>query len=68
MGIVRANVDKDSSLVTDTTTRYRMAPVADHEMVDHSKFEWVRGDAHTNTLRLLFRPKARTCGHLPACR
>src|SRR6185437_11174305 len=44
MAIVRANIHKDSRLVTDTTTRYRMAPVASHEMVDHSKFEWTRGD------------------------
>jgi transposase-like protein len=54
MGVVRANVHVDSRLVTDTTTRYRMAPVADHEMVDHSKFEWVRGDVHTNTLEGFF--------------
>jgi hypothetical protein len=54
MGVVRANVHKDSRLVTDTTTRYRMAPVANHEMVDHSKFEWTRGDVHTNTLEGFF--------------
>lgn len=54
IGIVRRNVHKDSRLVTDTTTRYRMAPVANHEMVDHSKFEWVRGDVHTNTLEGFF--------------
>jgi transposase-like protein len=54
MGIVRQNVHKDSRLVTDTTTRYRMAPVANHEMVDHSKFEWVRDDVHTNTLEGFF--------------
>jgi transposase-like protein len=54
IGIVRQNVHKDSRLVTDTTTRYRMAPVANHEMVDHSKFEWTRGDVHTNTLEGFF--------------
>jgi transposase-like protein len=54
MGIVRQNVHKDSRLVTDTTTRSRMAPVASHEMVDHSKFEWTRGDVHTNTLEGFF--------------
>jgi transposase-like protein len=54
MSIVRRNVDKDSRLVTDTTTRYRFAPVAAHEMVDHSKFEWVRRDVHTNTLEGFF--------------
>ena len=40
--------------MTDTTTRYKFAPVAEHEMVDHSKFEWTRGDAHTNTLEGFF--------------
>lgn len=54
MAVVRENVHKDSRLVTDTTTRYRMAPVANHEMVDHSKFEWTRGDVHTNTLEGFF--------------
>jgi transposase-like protein len=54
MAIVRQNVHKDSRLVTDTTTRYKFAPVASHEMVDHSKFEWVRDDVHTNTLEGFF--------------
>jgi transposase-like protein len=54
MAVVRQNVHKDSRLVTDTTTRYRMAPVASHDMVDHSKFEWVRDDVHTNTLEGFF--------------
>jgi transposase-like protein len=54
MGVVRNNVHKDSRLVTDSTTRYKFAPVASHEMVDHSKFEWTRGDVHTNTLEGFF--------------
>jgi len=54
MSVVRANVHPDSRLVTDTTTRYKYAPVAKHEMVDHSKFEWTRGDVHTNTLEGFF--------------
>src|SRR5438477_243081 len=45
MGIVRKNVHHESTLMTDTTTRYKFAPVADHQMVDHSKFEWTRGEA-----------------------
>ena len=40
--------------MTDTATRYKYAPVANHEMVDHSKFEWMRGDVHTNTLEGFF--------------
>jgi transposase-like protein len=54
MSVVRNNVHKDSRLVTDSTTRYKFAPVASHEMVDHSKFEWTRGDVHTNTLEGFF--------------
>jgi transposase-like protein len=54
MSVVRANVHPDSRLVTDTTTRYKFEPVASHEMVDHSKYEWTRGDVHTNTLEGFF--------------
>jgi len=44
----------DSRLVTDQAPYYRYSPVADHEAVDHSKYEWVRGDVHTNTLEGFF--------------
>ena len=54
MSVVRRNVHQDSRLVTDTTTRYKFAPVATHELVDHSKFEWTHGDVHTNTLEGFF--------------
>jgi transposase-like protein len=54
MGVVRANVHHESTLMTDTATRYKHAPVARHEMVDHHKFEWVRDDVHTNTLEGFF--------------
>lgn len=54
MSVVRNNVHKDSRLMTDTATRYKYAPVASHEMVDHHKFEWVRDDVHTNTLEGFF--------------
>jgi transposase-like protein len=54
MSVVRKNVHHESRLVTDSTTRYKFAPVASHEMVDHSKFEWVRDDVHTNTLEGFF--------------
>ncbi len=33
---------------------YKFPPVAKHESVDHSKFEWARGDVHTNTLEGFF--------------
>jgi transposase-like protein len=54
MSVVRRNVHHESRLVTDTATRYKYAPVASHEMVDHHKFEWVRDDVHTNTLEGFF--------------
>lgn len=54
MAIVRRNVHHESTLMTDTATRYKFAPVARHEMVDHHKFEWVRDDVHTNTLEGFF--------------
>ena len=54
MNIVRRNVDPASRLVTDKAQHYKFPPVASHESVDHSKFEWVRGDVHTNTLEGFF--------------
>jgi transposase-like protein len=54
IGVIRKTVHKDSRLVTDTAARYKFAPVASHEAVDHSKFEWVRDDVHTNTLEGFF--------------
>jgi hypothetical protein len=43
----------DSRLVTDGSTVYR-GQVLKHESVDHSKYEWARGDVHTNTLEGFF--------------
>jgi transposase-like protein len=54
MAHVRSNVHPDSTLVTDQAQHYKYPPVADHQAVDHSKFEWVRGEAHTNTLEGFF--------------
>jgi transposase-like protein len=54
MGVVRQNVHKDSRLVTDSAAHYKYPPLASHEFVDHSKFEWVRGDVHTNSLEGFF--------------
>jgi transposase-like protein len=54
VGIIRKNVHHESRLVTDTAARYKFAPVASHDAVDHSKFEWVRDDVHTNTLEGFF--------------
>jgi transposase-like protein len=44
-----------SRLVTDGSVHYRrFMPVGQHESVDHSKREYVRGDVHTNTLEGFF--------------
>jgi transposase-like protein len=51
---LRANIHKDSRLVTDKAPYYIHAPVASHESIDHSKFEWARGDVHVNTLEGFF--------------
>jgi hypothetical protein len=47
------HLDERSRLVTDGSQVYKFQ-VDKHESVDHSKFEWSRGDVHTNTLENLF--------------
>lgn len=54
IGHVRRGVHPDSTLSTDQAQHYKHPPVANHQAVDHSKFEWVRGIAHTNTLEGFF--------------
>jgi transposase-like protein len=54
MSMIYKHVHRDSRLVTDKAQHYKFPPVAKHESVDHSKFEWVRGDVHTNTLEGFF--------------
>jgi len=54
MSVLRQNVHHESRLVTDMVARYKLPPVASHEAVDHSKFEWSRGDVHTKTLEGFF--------------
>lgn len=45
----------ESRLVTDKAAAYsKLLPIGQHEAVDHSKFEWTRGDVHTNTLEGFF--------------
>ncbi len=53
---VYKHLHDDSRLVTDGSNVYRfiMPTKAQHESVDHSKFEWARGDVHTNTLEGYF--------------
>ena len=47
-------VDQKSRLVTDMGQNFKFRGFAKHETVDHHKFEWARGDVHTNTLEGFF--------------
>lgn len=48
------HLDRKSRLVTDSAPIFKFVGAAKHEAVDHSKFEWARGDVHTNTLEGFF--------------
>jgi hypothetical protein len=50
------NVSRKSTLMTDTAGGYMGVgkEFARHEMVDHGKDEYVRGDAHSNTVEGYF--------------
>jgi transposase-like protein len=48
------HLDKRSRLVSDSAPVFKFAGAAEHEAVDHSKYEWARGDVHTNTLEGFF--------------
>lgn len=54
-GVLWRHLDRDSRLYTDGAVSYKgFMPGGQHESVDHSKEEWVRGDVHTNTLEGFF--------------
>jgi len=50
------SVSKDAVLMTDDARMYRKVgrPFADHQAVNHSAGEYVRGEAHTNTIENFF--------------
>ena len=48
------HLDRRSRLVSDSAPVFKYTGAAKHEAVDHSKFEWVRGDVHTNALEGFF--------------
>lgn len=55
--ILGAQIAKDSKLFTDTASYYRHLPktmFAKHEMVNHSRKEYARGEVHTNTVEGYF--------------
>lgn len=52
---IAEHLEVGSRLMTDKAQAYvGLLPQADHQSVDHSKDEWVRGDVHTNTLEGYF--------------
>jgi transposase-like protein len=53
-GLFYKHFDRDSRLVTDSAPVFKHTGAASHGAVDHSKFEWVRDDVHTNTLEGFF--------------
>src|SRR5579863_9762585 len=53
-GLFYKNFDRKSRLVTDSAPVFKFTGAASHGAVDHSKYEWVRGDVHTNTLEGFF--------------
>jgi transposase-like protein len=55
-GLVRQNIARESRLMTDESKLYIEVggEVAGHETVCHSAEEWVKGEAHTNTMEGYF--------------
>jgi hypothetical protein len=53
-GLFYKHFDPSSRLVTDSAPVFKHTGAASHGAVDHSKFEWRRDDAHTNTLEGFF--------------
>jgi transposase-like protein len=50
--LVRTNLRRESDLMTDKAQHYKAVghEFASHGSVDHSEYEWARGDVHTNTV------------------
>lgn len=50
--IIKANIDKETKIATDEGVHYSRVKkhFAEHGTVNHSAFEWARGDIHTNTI------------------
>lgn len=56
MPIVTANIDRETAVVTDDGRWYSeiKGHVAQHERVNHTAGEYVRGEIHTNTVEGYF--------------
>jgi transposase-like protein len=50
--IVRQNIRRESRLMTDKALHYRAVgkEFSEHGSVEHTDYEWARGDIHTNTV------------------
>lgn len=48
---IAANFDgRHIGRLADQAQHYKFRGFAQHNSIDHSKFEWTQGDVHTNTL------------------
>src|ERR1700722_5758742 len=54
--LMKKNISKSATVMTDSALAYGSLPLhfAKHEEVNHSKDEYVRGEAHTNTIEGFF--------------
>ncbi len=56
--VLMSKIAPESHVITDSSPRYnemkRLQPFAKYEQVNHSKGEYVRGKAHTNTVEGYF--------------
>jgi hypothetical protein len=61
--IIRANISRETALNTDDARHYMAVgrEFASHEAVNHSADEYVRGDAHTNTVEGYYISRAGLC-------
>lgn len=62
--LLSKNVSKDSYVVTDSATAYTglKKEFKKHAVVNHNQGEYVRGDAHTNTIEGFWSQLKRTIG------
>jgi transposase-like protein len=53
---ILANIAKGTTISSDEYAVYRSLPIHgyDHQTVDHSKDEWVKGETHTNSIENLW--------------
>ena len=52
-GFVREHTESGATVYTDDAAAYRGMPEFEHEAVNHTVYEYVRGQAHTNGIDFL---------------